>query len=261
MRTFYVVVLMTTVLVSSYANANSGIHSLSSRPGVTQSIFLLEARKPQAVVILFAGGKGNIGLASPDGMMLRGNFLLRSRQYFARRGMTAVLFDAPSDRQGNTGMLGFRNSKKHAQDVAAVIGFLRKRYPGLPVWLVGTSRGSSSVANAAIRIKGQAADGIVLTSSVTVENRKGANLFSMALKKITLPVLIVHHKDDACSVTPYRDARILLRRLRQSPSKSLLTITGGDFGGNPCKGHSHHGFLGQESMVVHKIADWIKQHH
>ena len=233
---------------------------LKIRPGVDQAIWLESPKHPKAVVMLFGGGGGRLRL-SVDGAIrnLSNNFLIRSRNLFIQQGFVTVLVDAPSDRQDQEGLRGgFRRTSKHARDIGAIINFLRKRYPGKPVWLIGTSRGSSSVVNAAIRLKGNAPSGIVLTSSVTRANRKGTNVFEMPLKKIRIPTLIVHHKYDHCSVTPFRGAKRLFNKLNHVADKQLIVVKGGQWGFNPCKGSSSHGFLGREHIVVDKIGSWIK---
>ncbi len=113
--------------------------------------------------------------------------------------------DHPTDQSSD--LYGFRGTEDHAKDVAAVIAYLRKEF-GLPVWLVGTSRGTNSVANAAIRLQGpKGPDGIVLTATVLELKHGGdpdywTNVLDMNLDEITVPVVIAHHKQDSCSVTP-----------------------------------------------------------
>ena len=45
-------------------------------------------------------------------------------------------------------------------------------------------------------------DGLVLTSSMSVSNRKGIAVTEMPLEKITVPTLVVAHRQDGCSKTP-----------------------------------------------------------
>ena len=56
-------------------------------------------------------------------------------------------------------------SEAHRQDVRAVLAEVRKRYPGLPLFLVGTSRGTLSVAYLAAALDGEIA-GAVQTSTL-----------------------------------------------------------------------------------------------
>lgn len=106
-----------------------------------------------AVAALFAGGHGALGLddAGRPGWG-GGNFLVRSAHLFRARRLATAIVDAPTDRAG-PGLYHFRDTPEHAADVAAVIRDLRRRF-GLPVVLIGTSRGTESVANAAVRLHG-----------------------------------------------------------------------------------------------------------
>ncbi len=84
---------------------------------------------------------------------LEGNSLVRSRDLFHAAGFVTALVDAPSDHRGEDGLGGFRLSAQHADDIGKVIAEVRAR-TSLPVWLVGTSRGAISAANAASRLTG-----------------------------------------------------------------------------------------------------------
>ena len=78
--------------------------------------------------------------------------------------------------------------------------------------------------------------------------------------KIDVPSLIVHHKDDECYVTLWRDQDDLLDDLKNAPKKQLIGLEGGNAGApdEECKSSSHHGFLDIEGKAVQTIADWIK---
>src|SRR6185503_469608 len=112
---------------------------ISTRPGVTQRMVVLTPPEAKAAVVLFAGGHG--GLQIFPGGSFRwgdGNFLVRSRQLFAEQRLVVAVVDAPSDRQRHPYLAGFRQTKEHAADIAAVIAWLRAQTK-VPVWLIGTS--------------------------------------------------------------------------------------------------------------------------
>ncbi len=128
------------------------------------------SERPSAVVILFAGGNGVLAL-QPSGKIgtdLALNFLIRSRELFAREGLAVAALDVASD-QRRSGLNGdIRLSTRHAQDVAQVNRGLRKRI-GAPIWLVGTSSGTISAAGVAARLAQSEPrpDGVALTSTQT----------------------------------------------------------------------------------------------
>jgi pimeloyl-ACP methyl ester carboxylesterase len=239
---------------------SEAIMSVPSRPGVTQSFLLVRPdREPVGSVVLFSGGGGNLRLAQRRGLDGHTNFLVRNRTRFAAHGFVVAVVDAPSDR-ATDGLTLFRSTAGHAQDVHAVIEALRRLSPA-PVWLVGTSMGSVSAANAAARLAGgpAAPDGLVLSSSVTRHSRREReSLSDVRLGAIAVPTLIVHHKDDECPVTPHRDAVALPKELKKAPTVEVVTFEGGDPAQSAaCEPLSPHGFFGLDGAVVERIARWM----
>jgi hypothetical protein len=233
------------------------IVDIPTRPGVTQRLLVVTPAAPKAAVVLFAGGHGGLQLAA-DGAIGwgRGNFLVRSRHLFAEQGLQVVVIDAPSDRQSPPWLGGFRQRPEHAADVKAVIAWVRAA-SGLPVWLVGTSRGTQSVGYLATELAGgDAPDGIVLTSTI-VRDDKGRAVPAMPLEKIRIPVLVVHHEQDGCGLCQFAEVPALMARLGSAPRNRLLAFRGGENRGDPCEALAHHGFNGLERDVVQQIAAWI----
>lgn len=237
------------------------VQTIQPRPGVAERFLLSRPRHPKAAVVLLPGGGGvlNIDLAGGLGKG-KSNFLVRSRRLFERAGLIVATVDAPSDHQGPKGMRGgFRGTETHARDIGAVIQYLHSRF-GKPVWLVGTSRSTISTVNAAIRLKGAGAmapDGLVLTATVTKGAKTGLQVMRFDLPSITQPVLIAHHQQDSCRVSPFSRAEDVKRRLKRAARVEILAYSGGFSDGDACQGRSHHGFRGIEPEVVSEIADWI----
>jgi pimeloyl-ACP methyl ester carboxylesterase len=252
-------VLVLLLLVPAPANAlEETIRTIPSRPGVTESFVLIHPpAAPQASVILFMGGRGAIGLQRGRLGPRNTNFLVRTRQRFAERGLLVAVLDVPSDRMTEA-LVRFRTSAEHAADVRALIVALRAETP-VPVWLVGTSMGSVSAASAAARLDEGGPDGVVLTSSVMGSSREmGESLQDVALERIRVPVLMVHHRDDACRASRYADTSWAMRRLSAAPRKELLTFSGGDAPqSDACEPLAPHGYFGIEERVVEAIVAWI----
>ncbi len=226
-----------------------------SRSGVTQRFLLLPAENAKVAVILFAGGDGSIEI-SPDGGIKRGgNFLVRSRQTFADNGLAVAVIDAPSDRQT---LDGFRQSAEHVADVKAAIDWLRQEMK-LPVWLIGTSRGTQSVAYIATQLAQTegGADGLVLTSSVLADRREQP-VPAMALNRINVPVLVTHHRQDSCRACLFSDLPRLTDKLKHLKKTDTMVFDGGISIGDACGARAYHGYNGIEVEVVGKIAAWIK---
>ncbi|MGH8617323.1 MAG: alpha/beta hydrolase [Burkholderiales bacterium] len=228
-----------------------------TRGGVTQRLLVITPPQPKAVVVLFAGGHGGLQLA-PDGRIGwgGGNFLVRARDLFAQQGYMTVVIDASSDRQREPFLSGYRQTAEHVADVKAVIAWSRQQAK-LPVWLIGTSRGTQSVAYVATQLQGaDAPDGIVLTSSI-VDDPRGRAVPRMDLELIRIPTLVVHHEEDGCRLCLFRDVPRLMSGLSTAPRKELIAFRGGVDIGDPCEARAYHGYNGLEPQVVSAIAAWM----
>lgn len=247
-------VLMASV---SLAAAAETLESVSPRDGVAQRFLLLKPEGPPlASLILFTGGDGNLKL-SDDGRpgSGAGNFLVRTRARWAAQGFTVAVVDAPSDHAAE-GLAGdFRGTPAHAQDMAAVIDFLR-RQADVPVWLVGTSRGTTSAASVAIKQRDKV-DGLVLTSSI--DHGRG-NLADFNLQRVTQPVLLVQHQRDECQESRLDNLQPVVDKLTAAQAKELIVVDGGNNRGDPCQPWAWHGYNGIEDQVVSRASAWIKGH-
>ncbi len=245
---------------SSSAVAQQEIVTLPTRAGVTQSYFLTSIPKNlQAIALLFAGSGGLIQLRAENGKprFNQGNFLVRSRAEFTKRGVVAAIMDAPSDQQSGWGMSDeFRLSPDHFTDISAVINDLRSKFAEPPLFLIGTSRGTISAAAVGARL-GQEVSGAILTATMFRQTPKksrepGQGLSKFDFATIKVPSLLVHHVSDQCESTPYGDAA------RLSEKYPLISVFGGATPqSGPCDPFSQHGFWGKESETVEQIVNWM----
>ena len=202
---------------------------------------------------MFPGGEGANHFQVKKGQIKLGiNFLVRTSPDFVARGLAAAIVDVPSDQ--SWGMSdAFRTSHKHELDIRAVIDFLSDQ--GLnPIFLVGTSRGTLSVAYLGTILEDKRIEGMVLTSSL------GGSRFleGFPLNKIPYPVLIVHHLHDECKVSQFLGAKELISKFSQSPNVDFVEVQGGKSPqSGPCQPLSYHGFWGMEKPVVDVITNWI----
>ena len=248
-------------VLSSVAGASAQeLVTLATRPSVTQSFFLAGVpENPQAVALLFSGSGGFIRIRREEETIKfeSDNFLVRSRIEFTKRGVIAAVLDAPSDQQSGWGMSDeFRLGADHFRDIAVVVGDLKKRFPERPVFLIGTSRGSTSAAALGARF-GQEVSGAVLTAAMFRQTGRqsrepGPGLSRFDFATIKVPVLLVHHAGDQCNATPYSGAA------RLSDKYPLITVAGGSPPqSGPCEPLSAHGFFGKESETVEQIVNWM----
>ena len=252
--------VMALLIISINSNAADLIR-LNTRPGVEQKFILITPESPKASVILFMGGKGVLNLTSffgsPSINRGKNNFLVRTRDLFVKNGFQVAVVDAPSDKQSKRGMLdGFRDSIEHVEDIDLVVKYLRQK-ENIPVWLVGTSRGTESATYIAIYSK-QKPDGLVLTSSMSVENAAGTAVTEMELDRVKIPTLIVGNTDDECWKTPPEGSNEIAKMLVNAKKVEVKMFSGGDTPiSKPCNAMSYHGFLGIEGEVVNYISNFI----
>jgi pimeloyl-ACP methyl ester carboxylesterase len=242
-------------LFAGAAPAQGHVQKVPTRPDVETTLFWHPQPDAKATVFLFPGGAGGFGKIV-DGRPTGGNFLVRSVPHFLANGFNVAIFGRPSD----TPDLDYRNriSDEHMTDIRAVLERVKSLSPA-PVWLVGTSRGTVSIAAAAIRNKDPAIAGIVLSSSVVSYSKDGA-VPKQDLAAITVPVLVLHHAKDACHVCAPHEVPYILRGLKNAPVKKLVMVEGGaDPSGDACGAMHWHGFIGMEEEAVGIIGGWIRQ--
>jgi hypothetical protein len=237
--------------------------------GIKQNYILREVPGAIGTLLLFTGANGRLNLgvneqsseSSKFGINNSTNFLVRSRHLFASFGFNVAVMDAATDFLACPNVLvGFRRSVEHLSDIEAVMGDIRSRFPHLPVWVVGTSAGSISAAQAAT-IPAAAPegtpDGLVLTSSVT--RLAAETVLDVNLESIRAPTLIVYHQQDGCDSTPPEDGKLIASRLTV-PRKKVKSITlSGGFTplSGACDALSYHGYFGIEPKAADKIVNWI----
>lgn len=236
---------------------------LQTRPGVNVRALITQPARPLAGVILIPGGHGNIDI-DPSGRIGWGqqNQIVRTRQMYAAAGFVALLPDLAPDLKRPAGGVapGYRWSKDHAEDLGAFVTHLR----GLkaPVFMVGTSRGALSVANAALRLSGPARpDALVISSGMLMDhgqNQPSVQRMFPNLHRLNLPVLLVAHELDQCPYTPARDAAGFRPLLSSAPKVDVALLSGGRTQGDPCEAASYHGFLGLDAEVVGTTVAWLR---
>ncbi len=254
---------------------DESLQTIPTRPSVTLPFDLVEPTSgpPAAVVVLLPGGDGVLHLSAQGIGASADNFVVRTRQQYAAAGLVAAIPDVPSDRP--QGLDDFRATQAHADDLAALVQHLRGAYPALHVWLVSTSRGTISAANALARYAPpQGPDRIVLTSSVTrippdagdPEDIQSVPDY-VAKLSAAVPILMIDEASDACGASPPltgpggAGAQALAKTLGDDPH--FVLVDGGATppdGADPCGGLSYHGFYGEDAAVVARIVAFIQAH-
>ncbi|MGO9591263.1 MAG: hypothetical protein ACLP3K_14610 [Candidatus Acidiferrales bacterium] len=225
---------------------------------------------PVAVLILLPGGDGDIHLtaAAPDGTLgiNSSNFLTRSRWLFAGHNFYVLTLDAASDYLLTPAVLtGHQGDADHISDVEAVIQYARMTYPGLPVWLVGTSRGTAGAFVAASAPPLVGPDGLVFTSAINGTSPPDPDSLlstTLTLSSITVPVLLVNDLGNTCMNTLPTGDPAVKKALTGAPIVNIINIAAGGLLPltDNCDALSDHGYFGRERIAVQEISNWIIAH-
>jgi dienelactone hydrolase len=214
-----------------------------------------------ALLVLYIGGDGTMNFAA--GAVNNGspNTVARNRYHFAAEGYVVALVDGASDFNNTaTGLQGRRLGPAHLADLKAVMADLRGKYPSLPIWAVGHSRGTLSAVVTAVSVE-PPADGLVLMSSLTGNPATPSeDLSSLDIESIRAPALIVSHQGDTCAFTNPDDSRALRKRFIASERAKFRDFNGGSAPlTDECDPLAPHGFFGIDQKVVDAITQWIRR--
>lgn len=252
-------------LISSSAMAQSEKSiEIESRGQKIRALLIVPAN-PTASVILLAGGHGKLDI-SPAGKIGWGakNQLVRTRADYAKAGYAVLVPDIAPDIKTPSGVVQrYRASKAYAQDLGATVQYMRKIKT--PVVMIGTSRGSLSVANALAHLTDKTArpDAAVLTSAFLASPAShGFQVRKLVQDKaasFNLPTLVVHHRKDACDHTAPSHVEPFKAWYEKNGRKlDVIWMEGGlPPKSDPCNALSPHGFYGLDEDVVRKISAWI----
>jgi pimeloyl-ACP methyl ester carboxylesterase len=224
--------------------------------GGSERVLFAGPANPPAILMMLAGGDGivEIGDAGAIGS-LTGNFLIRTRGLWLAQGFAVVILGSPNGSSLN----GQRHTSAYADAIGRAVDFAQTRANG-PIWLVGTSAGTTAAANGAAHLRDKIA-GVVLTSSVTRRYTSSETVFDSEPDAIAVPAMIVANQGDTCPLTPPADAPVIAASLTRSPRKELVYVQSDQIRSPPCEGLSPHGYFGIEPVVIQRISNWIREAH
>lgn len=254
-------------LSSIHPHAKEELIAFDTRNTKARALLTYETGKaPPFIAVMIPGGKGDFRFKpTPDGISMVNETRLqnRLRPLLLQRGIASALLDAPDD---NPEMrLSYRESAEHLADLKAALAEIEKRFPGVPLVLIGHSIGSwSAVYLTAVVPKKIAAT--VLVESVLVggdvlnlydANKKiGDGLSAYDWNKVTKPLMLIHHKKDDCIASPYAPAFELSQRIKRIRLLAIDTekeVSTGYCGSGP------HNLDEHEVLVADSIMRWVAQ--
>ena len=241
--TLRLITLLTMTCLSSTAVSEQKellIENVSNLP-----IHASESSIARANIVAIIGGKG---MKNSSGASK--NYLITQKEHFISQGINYYIFPNRSAEEKATYEL--RASSGRREKIHNLVKEISKRN-SLPIYLVGFSRGSVDATHFAKKYP-NSIEGIILMSGVY--KRGVFSVQKIAQKVLETNVLVVHHKQDNCKVTPYKKANDFTKSL-QAKTKKIVTIDGGLSTGRECGPLNHHGFEGVEKEAADAVTNWI----
>ena len=214
---------------------------------------LAQHRPFRRAILLMPGAPGIMRLQSADSPYgMKGNFLVRSRRFWLDEETVVFCVDAPSDRWTDFPVF-FRSGPRYAEDIRGLSREIGRQFGDIPLAIVGTSEGSISAYYAA-RALDRPDVKVIFTSSLFNDAPGSPGLASADFDAIKGPILWVHHVDDPCPWTPYRQAK----RLAEKTRSPLISVRSGNRGkGAACQAFTQHGYVGVEKETVLAMKAWL----
>lgn len=240
--------------------------TLDTRKNVTETFLLFEpvGKPPRGVVLLLPGHHGVLHFTK-----LGDQYIVKNERggitswketpiLVAKAGFAVALVNTPSDNKSGIDTI-FRRSNKHSADMNAVINYLNDRYKQ-KVNLWGHCLSTVSPPAIIAHNDNQGVAGMILSSSRTTANK--GTVYQVKGKPVRVRTLLVHHRQDTCDGTPYKNVPDLVNYYKKTaPDVELISVSGGNNSGaynkHGCSG-GHHGYAGQRKPVVKAIIKWLE---
>ena len=243
---------MLLIVPASRATAETFVTDLPLEDGGSQRVLYAAPANPRGALVMLPGGNGMVEIGNDGSIRRMGqNFLLRTLPLWQAQGFAVAVITPPN----GMSLLGHRHTPAHAATIGQAVDFVRSR-ANVPVWLIGTSQGSTAAVGGGARLGGKVA-GIVLASSVTGRSSSGETLFDSEPGLVAMPALIVANTGDVCPASPPGDAPKIAAALAQAPRKEIVYVQSAAIEGPPCEAMSPHGYFGIEAATVERIVAWI----
>jgi hypothetical protein len=202
-------------------------------PDGTQRFLYTRPDAPVANIIAIPGGDGLLAI-QPDGTIAsntgRCSPVVRNHDAFAARGFAVALVD-----QASNGMT------YNYDDVIEVVRYLLVR-DNVPVWFIGGSASTNSVADFANRYPADKPGGLVMFSTDKPD--------VPVISAVTRPTLVVFNPADTG-----QSSQALFAALTSATIKQLTKVSGGS--NSNC---GYHLFQGMDAAFVDAVGSFIDQH-
>ena len=239
--------LLALCLCQIAISAHGQIVDIPHQADAPTRTLLTPTPNPKALVLLFSGGGGWLRLQN-DGSTQNRHTFVRSLNLWSQYQIDAVLVDTPYDlgdlRRGN-----LRERQDHMDRVGEVVSYYKNK-TGLPIWIFGHSMGTSTATYFANQLNDQSKPlaGIIIAGTIRTASLSNA---------VTLPVLGIHHLEDACAGTPVSATKKIIEGRPPQLISKFEMIEGGVSEGNVCESFAYHGFNQTEAELIKRAAQFI----
>lgn len=208
-----------------------------------------EQPAPEKLLLVISGHPGVTRPYTDAGGKIQtrqsGNFLVRSRSHFISEKVALLLLDCRSDFV-DVCPDAYQASTERAYDILSLVEVVKERFPTIrEMWAVSTSRGAISTAGLLKHAQSRFSGVIHTAATFSLVQDQGLDF-----GPYQTPQFIIHHHDDPCGMTLFRDAQMTSSRW----NIPLIRVEGGGgFRGNKCQAFTQHGFTGKEAEVGQAI--------
>lgn len=250
--------------------ADTGRKDGSGASVVQRAILTLPPAQTDTVLLHFRGNPGYTMIKTlqdktPGGRVHSWMYKGNVQEMFMQAGIAFALMDCPTDQWGQfpkppaTNCLNdYRGSKQAADDVRRIMAQLREKHGLTRFFILGHSIGTVPSRWLAINLGKDEVAGIIHSATINHHSPKGYLLSIIGYlgsefprRAAGMPMLHLHHENDACQSTPYDFVRRYSRN-------NLVTVRGGLTNGDPCGGTHLHSFEGRENEAGAAVITWIK---
>lgn len=205
----------------------------------------------KAILIFMPGGDGSFNLAAKN--PVKPSWIL-SKLYDASQknpGLDLVFVDSTYSLGMRGGNIAPRYSKDHLSRVLSVIQFYKEKTKK-PLYLIGHSNGAISEAE----FLNQSPENQKILAGIIFSGSRNETSLDGPLN---LPILFLHHEDDANGRwTSYSNAESLYKKVKSlnQSATQFSTVHGGDAGGDPSTS-GHHMYEGSFDEAANYIWNFI----
>jgi hypothetical protein len=242
------IILALFVFFSTISNAE--IIQVSGPDGDTPTAYW-GSPNSKAVLIFLPGGDGSFNIAAKNPP--KPNWVLSNLYQVSQNspGLDIVLMDSPYSLGMRGGNIAPRYTKDHLTRVLSVVNYYKSKL-NKPIYVIGHSNGAISLS-------------AFLNDSPNNQKLLSGAIFSGGRNEtqinepLNLPVLFLHHEDDANGRwTSYSNAKDLHKKVKvfNTSNTDFQTVHGGNTGGDPATS-GHHMYEGSLDEAANHIWNFI----